>query len=295
MDIGVCGTGKMGAAIGLRLIDLGHRLTVWNRDGAKTAPLVSAGAARAETPAGVVAASELTISMLLNAEALDAVYRGSGGILSGGLPSKLVVDMSTVLPETEVALAASARERGGAFLECPVGGTVGPARNGQLFGLAGGEAADFARAKPVLEGLCRRLEHVGPVGAGATMKLAINLPLIIYWQALGEALALANPLGLPPERLIDILADTAGAAKGITARGPDIVKGLAGEPPGAGAFDISAARKDLATMIAQAGRLGVSLGVAPAALKTYDAAIEAGLGSADAGRIAVYIAARGAA
>jgi 3-hydroxyisobutyrate dehydrogenase len=290
MKIGLCGTGKMGAAIAARLIDVGHEVTVWNRDAAKTAPLAAAGAKVAASPAALASECELVISMLLNAAALDSVYRGKDGILAVPLAGKLMMDMSTVLPETEQALAAEVAARGGAFIECPVGGTVAPARNGQLLGLAGGAAADVARAMPVLEQLCRRVEHVGPVGAGATMKLAINLPLLVYWQALGEALSLCRGLGLPAERLISIMADTSGAANAIKLRGPDIVKGLDGDAASMGAFDITAGRKDLATMLAQAQRMGLRLGVTGAALAAYDAAIADGLGAADAGRIAVFTA-----
>lgn len=292
MKIGLCGTGKMGAAIGARLLGVGHELVVWNRDTAKTAPLVEAGATPAGTPAALTVRCELIISMLLNAEALDTVYRGGAGILSAPLAGRLVMDMSTVLPETEQALAADVTARGGTFIECPVGGTVIPARNGQLFGLVGGAVEDVARAMPVLQQLCRRVEHVGPVGAGATMKLAINLPLLVYWQALGEALSLCRGLDLPAERLISIMADSSGAANAIKLRAPDIVKGLDGDAASMGAFDITAGRKDLATMLAQSQRLGTDLRVTSATLDAYDAAIAAGLGGADAGRVAVFTARR---
>lgn len=79
-------------------------------------------------------------------------------------------------------------------MECPVGGTIGPARSGQLLGLAGGETADVERARPVLEKLCRRIEQMGRIGAGASIKLAINLPPIVFWQSFGEALALVHHL-----------------------------------------------------------------------------------------------------
>src|SRR5258708_29262898 len=118
--------------------------------------------------------------------------------------------MSTGRPETEQRLAAKNREKGATQIECPVGGTVGPAKEAKLFGFVGGEAADVARARPLLGQLCRRVEHVGPIGAGANMKLAINLPLLVFWQAFGEALALCRPLGLDAARVVDIFADTSG-------------------------------------------------------------------------------------
>ncbi|MBC7585879.1 MAG: NAD(P)-dependent oxidoreductase, partial [Tardiphaga sp.] len=211
MKIGICGTGRMGAAIGQRVMSQGHDLTVWNRDAGKTKPLVDAGASRADTPAALVAACDITIVMLLNDAAMQAVYNADNGLLKADLAGKLIIDMSTVLPETMIELGTAVTKAGGGFVECPVGGTVGPARDGKLFGLAGGTEADFARALPLLEQLCRRVEHVGALGAGAAVKLAVNLPLMVYLQALAESLTLCRPLGLPPERLIDILADTPGA------------------------------------------------------------------------------------
>ena len=231
--------------------------------------------------------------MVLDGPALDAVYRGAHGLLSADLAGKLVVDMSTVLPEEEAAIGADVVRHGGGFVECPVSGTVAPARDGKLFGLAGGTDADVARARPMLEQLCRRVEHVGAVGAGARMKLAINLPLIVYWQALGEALSLCQPLGLSPERMIDILGDTSGAAAAIKQRGPDIVRGLGGVDTGPGSFAITSARKDLRTMHALAASMGLALPAADAALAGYNEAVAAGRGGADAGQVAVHWAGRG--
>jgi 3-hydroxyisobutyrate dehydrogenase len=282
MKIGVCGTGKMGAAIAQRLMSCSHKITVWNRDPAKTQPLASLGANVAASPAALCQACDVIITMVLDDSALDAVYRGAAGILSADLSGRLVIDMSTVLPATEEAIAAEVKEKGAAFVECPVGGTVGPAREGKLFGLMGGGEADVARARPVLEQLCRRIEHVGAPGPGARLKLAINLPLLVYWQSLGEALALCRPLGLPPERLVDIMADTSGAAAAMKNRAPDVARALAGQLPQAASFDVRAARKDLSTMVAYARTLGLDLPTAAAALKSFDEAAAQGLADKDA-------------
>src|SRR6187402_1032795 len=164
MDVGIAGVGKMGAAIALRLMEVGHKVTVWNRSADKVKPLADAGATVAATPAELAAKSEAIITILTDAAAIDAVYSGPSGLLSGEVRGKLFIDMSTVQPATEVALAAKVRERGAAFVECPVGGSVGPALQGKLIGLVGAEPADLARAKPVLEQLCRRIEPCGAVG-----------------------------------------------------------------------------------------------------------------------------------
>ena len=293
MHIGVCGMGKMGSTIARRLMTLGHEVTVWNRDMAKTAPLVAEGAKAVAMPADLARAAEMVITIVLDAGALDSVYRGPNGLLSVDLAGKVVVDMSTVLPEAEAAIGADVIRHGGGFVECPVGGTVAPARDGKLFGFAGGTDADVARVRPVLNQLCRRVEHVGPVGAGARVKLAVNLPLLVYWQALGEAISLCKSVGLPPERLIDILGDTTGAANGIKGRGPEIARGLGGADTGPGSFDMITARKDLETMLALAAETGVELPAATAALAGYQEAIAIGRGQADSGQLAVHWAGRG--
>jgi 3-hydroxyisobutyrate dehydrogenase len=293
MKIGVCGMGKMGAAMAQRLIGVGHEVTVWNRHAAKTEPLVALGAKAAATPAALASACECIVSMVLNADALDAVYRGAGGILAADLTNKLVIDMSTVMSETEEALARDVAAKGGRFVECPVGGTVAPAREGKLLGLAGASEADMAVARPVLDQLCRRVEHVGPVGAGAKMKLAVNLPLMVYWQALGEALSLAKPLGLAPERVTDILADTSGTPTAMKARAPDIAKLLGGAPRGAPSFSVGAANKDLGFMLDFARQLGVQLPTVAATAASYKEAAEAGLSDADPINVSVFWSERG--
>jgi 3-hydroxyisobutyrate dehydrogenase len=293
MNIGLCGMGKMGAAMAQRLITVGHAVTVWNRDVAKCAPLVALGAKTAATPSALVAANDIVITMLLNDAALESVYLGADGLLSGAVSGKLLIDMSTVLPTTQEAMGAAARAKGAGYVECPVGGTVGPARDGKLLGLVGGNAADVARAMPVLEQLCRRVEHVGAVGNGARMKLAVNLPLMVYWQALGEALAICQPLGLPPERLIDILSDTSGTPAAMKMRGPDIAKLLAGQTIGAPAFDVGAARKDLGIMVDVGLANGVAMPVTAATLGCFMGAEEQGLANADAINVPVLWAKRG--
>ena len=290
MKIGICGMGRMGASIARRLLDCGHEVTVWNRDPAKASTLADAGAKLAGTPAELVGKVELTITMLLNADALDAVYNGKYGLLSADVAGKPMIDMSTVLPSVAEKIGAKVKAKGGRFIECPVGGTVGPAREGKLLGMAGGDEADVALAKPVLQQICRRIEHVGGVGAGAKLKLAINLPLMVYWQALGEALLLAAPLNLAPARLIDILSDTSGTPNAMKGRGPDIARLLSGETIGAPAFEIDAARKDLATMTAYAGELGARLPLTETTLASFSAAHDAGHGQEDPINVPVLFA-----
>ena len=281
MKIGIAGTGRMGAAIGERLIGLGHELAVWNRTVEKTRTLAAAGARLAVSPSQLASSSETIITILTDAAAIDAAYRGRSGLLSADVSGKLFIEMSTVRPETERALAADIRNRGAVMVECPVGGTVGPAREGKLFGFVGGESADVARARPLLEKMCRRIEHVGPVGAGASMKLAINLPLLVFWQAFGEALALCRSLGVDAARIVDIFADTSGGPNVLKGRGPALTAALQGKDVGAITVDVDAMRKDLRTMIEEAGALGTRLPVTSSTLECYDDASREGLGKDD--------------
>ena len=282
MKIGVCGTGRMGAAIAQRLMSVGHEVAVWNRNQSKTKALTDAGAKLCTSPAGLVEGCEVTIVMLLNDAAIEAVYRDPNGILKAGLAGKLVIDMSTVRPDTMTSVGTMAVRQGAAFVEAPVGGTVGPAKEGKLLGLVGGTKADVARAMPILEQLCRRIEHVGELGSGSMMKLAVNLPLLVYWQALGEALTICKPLNLPADRLIDILTDTSGAPTAMKGRGPAIAKVLGGAPLGETAFGLNAAKKDLACAVQFGASIHAELPVTASALACYEEAEAAGLGDADA-------------
>jgi 3-hydroxyisobutyrate dehydrogenase len=281
MKIGIAGTGRMGAAIALRLIEVGHELTVWNRTPGKTKYAAAAGAKVAATPAALVDGVEVIITMLTDDKSIAELYHGPQGLLSGNAKGKLFIEMSTVRPEVERALAGKIRQKGGAMIDCPVGGTVEPARAGKLFGFVGGSDADVARVKPVLEQMCRRVEHVGPVGAGASMKLAINLPLMVYWQAFGEALALVAPLKLDPDRLISIFTETSGGPNVLKARGAAAAAAMRGKDGGPVTFDVSLACKDLRIMIAEAKSLGMDAPVSQSALNSFEEAVKEGMGDAD--------------
>lgn len=282
MKIGVCGTGRMGSAIAQRLMSVGHEVGVWNRNSAKTKTLVDAGAKLFASPADLVEGCEVTVVMLLNDAAMEAVYRGANGILKSKLSGKLIIDMSTVRPDTMTSIGAAVVQQGAGFVESPVGGTVGPAKDGKLLGLVGGTKTDVAKAMPLLEQMCRRIEHVGELGSGSMMKLAVNLPLLVYWQALGEALTICKPLNLPADRLIDILTDTSGAPTAMKGRGPAIAKVLGGAPLGETAFGLNAAKKDLACAVQFGASIDAEMPVTSSALACYEEAEAAGLGDADA-------------
>ena len=293
MKIGIAGTGRMGAAMAQRLLSVGHEVTVWNRSQEKTKPLAEAGAKVAATPRDLATRSELVISILTDAAAIAATYKGDAGLLAGDVRGRLFVEMSTVRPEVEEKLAQETSAKGAALVDCPVGGSTAPAREGKLLGFVGGEANDVARAKPILDQLCRRVEHVGSVGSGARMKLAINLPLLVYWQALGEALLIIKSLNLDPARVIDILSDTSGGPNGLKARGPAIAAALKGKEITPVTFDVDSIRKDLRTMIEEGRALGSTLPVTQCALSCFDAASKDGLGAKDASTLPARFSRRG--
>ncbi len=292
MRVGVAGLGKMGAAIAARLIETGNEVTVWNRSPDKCAPLVAAGARAAASPSALADAVETIITILTDAAAIDAVYHAPSGLLAGAVQGKLFIEMSTVPPDVHTTLAPRVRAKSAAFVECPVGGTVGPARQGKLIGLMGAEPSDAAHARPLIEQLCARLEHCGPVGAGAIMKLAINLPLMVYWQALGEALALARPLGNDPARVVDLMSETAGGANVLKVRGTALATMLKGQDAGGTAFALNDCVKDIRIMLATGRARGVDMPMVADALATYEEAVRHGLGGADAAAMAVYWSAR---
>lgn len=293
MKVGVAGLGKMGAPIAARLMDVGHDVTVWNRTPDKTKPLVEAGAGAVKTAADVVNSCDVIITILADAAAIDEVYNGPTGLLSGKASDKLFVEMSTELPSVKISLAEKVKAKGASMIDCPVGGSVNPARQGQLLGLVGGEMVDIARVRPMLQKLCgQRLEECGPVGAGSAMKLAINLPLMVAWQAYGEAFAMVNDLGWDSKKLLDLFVNTNGANNGLKSRAPMIVEMLDGGSGGATTFSISNACKDLKVMLAAAKAKGVELPAIEKALAGFEEARDHGLGDSDGAALSVYWAKR---
>jgi 3-hydroxyisobutyrate dehydrogenase len=276
MKIGIAGTGRMGAALAARLSSLGHQMMVWNRNADKAR---ATGLKVADSPRALAEASEAVISILTDAKAVETVYRE---MLKGKVQDKLFIEMSTVRPQDSRKIASLVKEARALFVECPVGGTIGPAKEGKLFGFVGAEPADFQRATPILSQLCRRVEHLGRPGAGAAMKLAINLPLLVYYQALGEALSLCRGLDIAPARLIDIFADTSGGPNMLKVRGPAIAATLQGKETTPVTFDVDLIRKDLRTMLEEAAAHGLSLPLAARALDCYDAVAAEGRGASDA-------------
>jgi 3-hydroxyisobutyrate dehydrogenase len=292
MKVGVAGLGAMGANVAARLMEVGHQVTVWNRSADKAKPLADAGAKVAGSPAEVAAASEAVVTLLTDGAAIDAVYNGPNGLLSGDVKGKMFIEMSTVAPKVETDLAPKVRAKGAVMIECPVGGSTTPARKGQLLGLMGAEKTDADRARPLLEQLCRKVEHCGPVGAGAAMKLAINLPLMVAWQAYGEAFAIARSVGWEPKRLLDLFVESNGANNALKMRAEMIVKMLENKDPGPTTFSIANGVKDLRTMVATGEALGAAMPATKATLASFEEATKNGIGGGDGAQMTVFWSAR---
>jgi len=286
MVTGIVGIGNMGRPMAEHLSEVGETLALWNRSAGKAQGI--AGSTVMETPRAVVEAADIILSVLANDGALDVAYHGPGGMLEADLTGKTIIEFCTTSPETVIALEKSVEARGGLFLECPVSGNVVPARSGQLMGLAGGKQAAFDSAQPLLAKLTRRLEHLGPTGSGAAMKLAVNLPLMVYWSALGEAVGLAMAKGIDPALALDVLADSSGAIGAAKKRVPPILSMLVDQDPGVVSLSLKNAIKDMKLMEDLAVSSGGPSGVIAATLAKAETAAASGWSDYDNSLVGVF-------
>ena len=289
MRVGLVGLGRMGQALVPHLVRGCQNLVVWNRSGDKCASAVSAGARRAASLQDLVSRCDIVLSILFDDAAVREVYLNPDGLLASECAGRVFVEMSTVKPDTIHAIAAAAHRRQASVVDSPVSGSVGPAREGKLLVLAGGSPADLARIRPVLSLFARRIAHLGPTGSGITMKLALQLPLYVYWQALGEALSIGRASGLALSDMLALIADSPAA---VAMLGSKIQVILEKDP--AVAFALAGARKDLTAIVETARTLGVSVPSASAAMGAYEAAASGGWGEKDVARIVAFLVERSA-
>jgi 3-hydroxyisobutyrate dehydrogenase-like beta-hydroxyacid dehydrogenase len=253
-SIGFIGLGVMGAAMARRLIQAGHRVTVYNRTTSRTAPLVEAGARAASTPRQAAQGAEIVISVVTDGPDVEAVLLGPEGAVQGATAGALFVDMSTIAPAAARKVGAALAERQVAFLDAPVtGGDVG-AREGTLSILVGGDAAALERARPVLEVMGRRITHCGPLGTGQTMKACNQILCALNMVGIVEALQLARRGGVDPRQLLEALGPGAGGSWALDKLGPRIVAG--DHAPG---FMIDLIQKDLRIVQDLAASVGLPL------------------------------------
>jgi len=209
----VLGTGRMGSAMAERLAGQGIAVVVYNRTPERAATLAERiGASVAATAAEAASRSDVVITMVADDAAVRALFDGPDGVTAGLRPGSVAVDMSTVLPDTIRSVAPAVRARGAGILDGPVSGSVASTLGGELTIMVGGDAADLERARPILDHLARRVFHLGPLGSGAVMKLAVNTLIFGLNGAVAEGLVLAENNGIDRALAYDVLASSAAGA-----------------------------------------------------------------------------------
>jgi len=254
--VAVVGTGRMGSAMARALARAGVDLVFHNRSRDRADALAAElGGRVVETPAGAAAVADVTITMLADDAAVRATFGGPDGLVAGAHPSGVLVDMSTVMPDTIRSLAAAVRATGSGLLDAPVSGSVGLAESGQLTLMVGGEATDLERARPALEPLAKSIFHLGPLGSGAAMKLAVNTVIFGLNGAVAEGLVLAEAAGVERALAYDVIAASAAGAPYVAYKRAAFM-----EPDTTPvAFAVELAEKDLTLITAFALGLGLEL------------------------------------
>ncbi len=267
--IGLIGLGLMGRPMGMNLLKAGHPLTVWNRTASQADELVAAGAVLAKNPREVAEASEVLLTIVSDPPALESVlWGGEGknhGALGGLKAGSIYVDSSTISPALVKKISAACQERGVRFLDAPVTGGDWGAREGNLVFMIGGDAATLKDVEPVLGVMGKKLFHLGPNGAGQTIKLAMNAILALEVGALAEAIGLVTKAGLAGERLLEVLQASMGRSGLLDLKAPLMLKGDF-KP----SFPLRLMHKDLGLALDLANQLGVALPTTAAVREVYN-------------------------
>src|SRR5260370_827122 len=215
----------MGRPMGMNLIKAGYSLTVWNRTASRADELVAAGAKLAKSPQEVAAGSGFLITMVSDPPALEEVLWGPSGAMQALQRGSNYVDCSTISPALARKIAAACAERGVRFLDAPATGGDWGAKKGELIFMVGGDAATLKDAEPILAVMGKKIFHLGPHGAGQTIKLAMNLILALQVDALAEALALVTGADLQGETLVDVMQSSMARAAVLDVKAPLLLKG----------------------------------------------------------------------
>lgn len=267
--IGLIGLGLMGRPMGMNLLKAGHSLTVWNRTAARADELVAAGAVLAKTPREVATASDVLLSMVSDPPALESVLWGhdgkNDGALGGLKAGSIYIDSSTVSPALVKRISAACQERGVRYLDAPVTGGDWGAREGNLVFMIGGDAETLKEAEPILGVMGKKWFHLGPNGAGQTIKLAMNAILALEVGAVAEAIGLVTKAGLQGEQLFEVLQASMGRSGLLDLKTPLMLKG--DYKP---SFPLRLMHKDLGLALELANQLGVALPTTAAAREVYN-------------------------
>ncbi len=279
------GTGRMGAAMVRRIADAGYSVTAYNRTRAKAEALASDRVSVADNAREAASGADVVLVSLADDAAVRAAYEGPDGLIAGLSDGVVVADTSTVAPSTPRALEEPVRAAGAVLLDTPVSGSVPTVEQGGLTIMAGGDAAAVDRIRPVFEPIAARVVHLGGLGAGATMKLAVNSIVHALNVALSEALVLAERSGIDREAAYDVIAASAAGAPYVHYKRAAFL-----EPDGTPvAFALDLVAKDLELAASLAGDSGAAGTQLAANREVVDAAIKAGFGSADISAVAEYL------
>lgn len=275
MKVGLVGLGRMGSAIAQRLGERGCRVIAWDQN-SKAMAAQGNRVHAVGSPRAVAESADVVLSIITEDKGVRRVFTGADGFLAANVAGKLFVEMSTLQPATHRELAPQVAARGARLIDSPVLGSIPTVREGKLVALVGGEADDVARARSVLDHLTRRVAHLGPNGAGCAMKLAVNLGMAVYLQALAESLALGTSEGLGIDQMLDIFSYAVTATPWLKGKLPV----LRGEPSDI-TLDIRTMRKDVLSAIATGARNGVAMPATSGALASLAAAVAGGWGEKD--------------
>ena len=267
--VGLIGLGLMGRPMAANLLKAGFPLTVWNRTASRADELVAQGAHAAKTAKEAAAASDVLIIIVSDPPALEQVLWGPDGVFEGIRSGSVIVDSSTVSPDLERRTAAACAERGVEFLDAPVTGGTWGAEKGELVMMVGGPEETLKRVEPVFGAIAKRWFHLGPNGAGQTVKLAMNLLLALEVNALAEALALSTAGGVPGERLVEVMQSSMGRAPVLDVKAPLLLKHEY-KP----SFPLRLMTKDIRLALELAKKLNVDLPVGAAAVELYGSVLK---------------------
>lgn len=264
--VGLIGLGLMGRPMGMNLIKAGYALTVWNRNASRADELVAAGARLANSPQEVAATSDFLLTIVSDPPAIEEVLWGPGGAMQSLKRGSIYVDSSTISPTLARKIAAACAEREVRFLDAPVTGGDWGAKKGELVFMIGGDAGTLKEAEPILSVMGKKLFHLGPNGAGQTIKLAMNLILALQVDALAEALALTTRAGIPGEKLVEVMQSSMARSGVLDVKAPNLLKGEY-----VPSFPLRLMHKDLGLALDLANQLGVPLPATAAAREIYNA------------------------
>jgi 3-hydroxyisobutyrate dehydrogenase/2-hydroxy-3-oxopropionate reductase len=287
--VAIVGTGRMGSALARSIAGAGHQLVLYNRTRARCDPLADElGGRVAGSPGEAAAAADVTITMLADDAAIRAVYTGDQGLIAGAHAGGVLVDMSTVLPATIRSVEDDVRATGSGLLDAPVSGSVTLAASGGLTLMVGGTASDLDRARPVLDAVAKAIFHLGPLGTGAAMKLAVNVVIFGLNQAVAEGLALAEAAGIARDTAYEVIATGAAGAPYVGYK-----RGQFLDPESAPvAFSLALTEKDLRLITETAEALGQPLPQTAVNLEIVRAAASDGRSGRDFATVAEELRSR---